>query len=139
MTPGEPMDQQSAEAETELVGERRAAGSEEIVEGERLLVRVGELEVGIFRIRGKLHAYENRCPHQGGPVCTGRVLGRTELVLAEDQTAIREQRSTEDIHVACPWHGWEFNLETGACHALPTRSLHRVAVSERDGDVFLQL
>jgi nitrite reductase (NADH) small subunit len=139
MTPGEPMEQQSAEAETALEGEQRAARSDQIEEGERLLVRVGELEVGIFRIRGTLHAYENRCPHQGGPVCTGRVLGRTELVLADDKTAIREQRSTEDIHVACPWHGWEFNLETGVCHALPTRSLHRVEVAERDGDVFLAL
>lgn len=119
--------------------EQRAAASEEIPEGERLLVRVGEVEVGIFRLRGELHAWENRCPHMGGPVCTGRVLGRTELVLAEDKTAIREQRSSEEIHVACPWHGWEFNLETGVCHALPSRRLHRVAVTERDGEVFLEL
>jgi nitrite reductase/ring-hydroxylating ferredoxin subunit len=119
--------------------EHRVARAEEIAEGERLLVSVDGLEVGVFRVRGTLHAWENSCVHQGGPVCTGRVLGRTELILDADKTALREERSTEEIHIACPWHGWEFNLETGVCPALPSRKLRRVEVAERDGEVLLKL
>jgi nitrite reductase (NADH) small subunit len=119
--------------------EHRVAAAAEIVDGERVLVRVEDLEVGVFRVGGVLHAWENRCVHQGGPVCTGRVLGRTEVILAADKTVLREDRSTEEIHIACPWHGWEFNLETGICPALPSRRLHRVTVTERGGEVFLSL
>jgi nitrite reductase/ring-hydroxylating ferredoxin subunit len=116
----------------------RVADSHRITEGEGFIATVGDREVGIFRVKGALHAWENRCVHQGGPVCTGRVLGRTELVLAADKTIIREERSEDEIHIACPWHGWEFNLETGVCAALPSRRLRRVEVAERDGEVYLE-
>jgi nitrite reductase/ring-hydroxylating ferredoxin subunit len=124
---------------TSVATEHRVAAAAEIADGERVLVRVEDLEVGVFRVGGVLHAWENSCVHQGGPVCTGRVLGRTEVILAEDKTVLREDRSTEEIHIACPWHGWEFNLETGICPALPSRRLRRVTVTERDGEVFLSL
>jgi nitrite reductase/ring-hydroxylating ferredoxin subunit len=119
--------------------EHRVARADEIPDGERLLVSVQDLEVGVFRVGGILYAWENSCVHQGGPVCTGRILGRTELILADDKTALREERSSEETHIACPWHGWEFNLETGECPALPSRRLRRVEVAERDGEVFLRL
>jgi nitrite reductase/ring-hydroxylating ferredoxin subunit len=122
-----------------VAGEHRVAAAAEIADGDRMLVRVEDVEVGVFRVGGVLHAWENRCVHQGGPVCTGRVLGRTEVILADDKTVLREDRSTAEIHIACPWHGWEFNLETGVCPALPSRRLRRVDVTERDGEVFLSL
>jgi nitrite reductase/ring-hydroxylating ferredoxin subunit len=112
------------------------AGAAELAEGERLLATVGGREIGVFRIRGRLVAWENRCPHQGGPVCTGVIIGRTRLVLAADQTVVREERSTDELHLACPWHGWEFNVETGACPAMPSRSLRAVELEERDGQVY---
>ncbi len=124
--------------EVEASDGRVIASSDQIAEGDRLLISVGDLEVGIFRVRGRLVAWQNRCVHQGGPVCTGRVLGRTELELADDKTVIREVRSEEETHIACPWHGWEFNLETGVCPALPSRRLRSVEVSEADGRVYLR-
>jgi nitrite reductase (NADH) small subunit len=123
---------QGASAET------RIEGASALAEGERVITAAGDREIAIFRIKGRLVAWENRCPHQGGPVCTGRVIGRTELALAADKTVIREVRSEEVIHLACPWHGWEFNVETGVCFALPTRSLRRVELVERDGEVYVR-
>ena len=38
-------------------------------EGTKKVVRVGEVEVGVFRIDGNFYAWQNTCPHQGGPVC----------------------------------------------------------------------
>jgi nitrite reductase (NADH) small subunit len=117
---------------------QRIEGAARLAEGERLLVNVDGLEVGVFRIHGELRAWENRCPHQGGPVCTGIVLGRTELVLADDKTVVREDRSTKDMHIACPWHGWEFNIDTGVCWALPIARLRAVEIYEESGEVYVR-
>jgi nitrite reductase (NADH) small subunit len=80
-----------------------------------LLARVGGFEIGVFRFRDEFRAYENVCLHQGGPVCTGVVIGKVEQVLREDKTVAFERESTEEIHVICPWHGWEYDLATGEC------------------------
>jgi nitrite reductase/ring-hydroxylating ferredoxin subunit len=118
--------------------EVRVDGAAAIADGERLITVTGDREIAIFRVKGRLVAWENRCPHQGGPVCTGRLIGRTELALADDKTVLREVRSEDVIHLACPWHGWEFDVETGVCFALPTRSLRRVDLVERDGEVYVR-
>jgi nitrite reductase/ring-hydroxylating ferredoxin subunit len=115
----------------------RVEGAADLGEGERLLTRVDGREIGIFRIKGRLVAWQNRCPHQGGPVCTGLVLGRTELELAPDKTVIREVRNPDVQHLACPWHGWEFDVESGVCAAWPQRRLLAVDVEERDGGAWI--
>jgi nitrite reductase/ring-hydroxylating ferredoxin subunit len=40
----------------------------------RLVVDCGGTSIGIFRLDGVLHAYENLCPHAGGPVCQGLMI-----------------------------------------------------------------
>ena len=80
-----------------------------------LLVRLGGYEVGVFRLHDGYVAYENVCLHQGGPVCSGVVIGKVEQVLRDDKTVAFERESTEEIHVICPWHGWEYDLATGEC------------------------
>jgi len=114
------------------------AASSAVAEGDGVLVRLDDgREVGVFRVKGTVVAYENRCAHQGGPVCTGEILGKYEQVLAPDKTVIREQFSTEQLHVVCPWHGWEYRLDTGECAVNPRFRLRRVGVVERDGNVYL--
>jgi len=78
-------------------------------EGGRLLVTVSGREIGVFRVGGRYYAVRNRCAHQGGPLCEGEILGR-----------LRSRRPGEHDYDAgsplleCPWHGWEYDLETGA-------------------------
>ena len=86
--------------------------SSELADGDYRVVAVGALEVGIFRLGDRLVAYENRCPHSGGPVCQGRLFNRVEEIIMPDQTS-RGLRFARDMHVVCPWHGYEFGLETG--------------------------
>ena len=76
----------------------------------RLVARVGGREVGVVwdRERRTAHAVRNRCPHHGGPLCLGRIRDRVSgppggYLL----TGVRVLR--------CPWHGWEFDLESGQC------------------------
>jgi len=112
--------------------------SADVPEGDGILVSLDDgREVGIFRVDGRVVAYDNSCAHQGGPVCTGDILGKYLQVLAPDKTVLREEFSTTELHLVCPWHGWEYRLDTGECAVNPRYRLRRVPVAERDGLVFL--
>ena len=43
------------------------------------------------------------------------MIGKVEQVLRDDKTVAFERESTEELHVICPWHGWEYDLENGEC------------------------
>jgi len=83
---------------------------EELERGGRLVARVGRREVGVVRDvwTGSLHAIRNRCPHSGGPLCLGLVRER------ETGTPGRYALTGRRV-LRCPWHGWEFDLDTGRC------------------------
>jgi hypothetical protein len=51
------------------------ARTRDIPEGARVLVTVQGREIGVFNVDGKFHAILNRCPHRGGELCKGDVLG----------------------------------------------------------------
>ena len=114
-----------------------AAGS--LPEGGGLLVSAGGIEVGVFKVKGNLRAYVNRCCHQGGPVCTGEVIGRYEQVIRPDGTIAGERFADDEVRIACPWHGWEYDLDTGQCIADRRFHLERVEVRTRDGDAYIVL
>ncbi len=91
--------------------------------------------VGIIRTEDSVHAIGNACPHQGGPMCFGHVTG-TMLSSAPDEYVY----GRHGLVVQCPWHAYEFDLETGASvgNVLPGR----IPVFEtvvRDGDVYCVL
>ena len=102
-----------------------------------VLVKAGGLEVGVFMVKGRLHAYENRCRHQGGPVCTGEIIGRYEQVVLPDGTVARERFADDEVRIACPWHGWEYDLETGECTADRRFRLRRIEVRQHDGEAYV--
>ncbi len=104
-----------------------------------VLVRIEGKEIGVFKVQGSLHAYENRCRHQGGPVCTGEIVGRYEAILNPDRTVAGERFADDELRIACPWHGWEYNLETGACAADPRFRLRRYQVTLRGADVYVRV
>ena len=104
-----------------------------------VLAVAGGVEIGVFRVGGELHAYENRCRHQGGPVCTGEILGRYEAVLNADGTIAGERFVEDQVRIACPWHGWEYDLASGRSTADPRFALRRFDVRVRDGDVYVSV
>jgi 3-phenylpropionate/trans-cinnamate dioxygenase ferredoxin component len=61
--------------------------------GEAIRVTVDGASVAVFNVGGELLAVAAKCTHVGGPVEKGRVTGTI---------------------VACPWHGSQFELRTGA-------------------------
>ena len=77
-------------------------------EGARLIVEVQGRSIGIFKVDGRFHAILNRCPHRGAELCKGDVVG---LVESERPGDVRLNRDRKFL--VCPWHGWEYDLESG--------------------------
>jgi|GEM_PF-252827 len=64
--------------------------------------------IGIFHRAGTVSALANRCPHKGAPVCLGRVRPR---VSGEGPATVVHEN--EGSIIKCPWHQWEFEIESG--------------------------
>src|SRR5437870_9086165 len=45
----------------------------DLPEGDHKVFALDTIEVGIFRLGDQVLAYENVCPHAGGPVCQGKI------------------------------------------------------------------
>ena len=102
----------------------------ELPPGERKIVRVGALEVGVFNVDGELYALPNICTHQFGPLCQGQVSG---TVVARAETGFRVEWAHDGHILVCPWHGLEFDVTTGRCVAYPRVKLRSYKVRV-DGD-----
>jgi nitrite reductase/ring-hydroxylating ferredoxin subunit len=114
-----------------------AAASTDIPENGRLVVDVGDATIGIFRVKGRLFAYENRCPHMGGPVCQGLVIPAVREILDERQASQGYEFDEAELRIVCPWHGYEFAIETGSHPAKASIRLTPVPVDEKDGQVYV--
>jgi nitrite reductase/ring-hydroxylating ferredoxin subunit len=86
----------------------------EIPPGQKKLVTVKGREIGLFNVNGDFYALANRCPHQGGPMCEGRV-----VALIEPSRPGEYKISRHGEFLRCPWHGWEFDIRTGQSWCAP--------------------
>lgn len=111
--------------------------SSQVPEGGRLLIDVGGLTVGIFRFQGKLYAYQNRCAHQGGPVCQGKIVPRVTEMIDENGASRGFAFDESRLHIVCPWHGYEYDIESGTHPGRPSLKLLRVAVEENPGGIYV--
>src|SRR5690606_29174720 len=103
----------------------------------RKVIAQGDLEIGVFFLEGQYFAWENKCTHQGGPICQGRILNRVEEVLAADQTSRGLKWSESDVHIVCPWHGFEFNIKTGRHPGSKNIRLKPFDVKVTNGEVYV--
>ena len=82
-----------------------AVGREgDIAPGSARQVTVDGRWVALFNVDGVYHAVDNLCLHRGGPLCEGSVKGNV---------------------VTCPWHGWQFDVTSGALMQDPTVGVSR--------------
>jgi thiamine pyrophosphate-dependent acetolactate synthase large subunit-like protein/nitrite reductase/ring-hydroxylating ferredoxin subunit len=75
----------------------RIADLDELPPGRVKTVTAGVHSMALTNIDGALTAMDNRCPHQGGPLGEGSI-----EIGADGQCWLR-----------CPWHGWDFDPQTG--------------------------
>ena len=108
------------------------ARSDELNPGERKIVRVKGVEIGLFRIGDQYYALPNICTHQFGPLCRGKV----GMAIVADESSRWEPVFRYDGEVlACPWHALEFHIPTGQCLAYPNVKLRRYMVKVDGNDV----
>jgi nitrite reductase/ring-hydroxylating ferredoxin subunit len=111
---------------------------DEIADGDVRIVEHDSFEIGIIRRGERYFAYRNLCPHQGGPSCEGLRLPKVEDVIDERGLFVGQRFNEDDIHIVCPWHGYEYHLETGE-HVCNTRlKLHKHGVVARDGGIYVE-
>ena len=65
----------------------------DIAESRARIVCLSGERVAVFRHRGRISALSNVCQHQNGPLGEGKII---------------------DGCVTCPWHGYQYEPETGA-------------------------
>jgi len=108
--------------------------AEELPPGERRVVRSGGREIAVFNVEGRLYALRDACPHQGARLSAGAI-GGTMLPSAPHEYVY----GLDGRVIRCPWHKFEFDLETGCSLHDPQRM--RVAtygVGIEDGMVVVQ-
>ena len=81
-------------------------------------IELREVGLALFNIEGAIYALDNTCPHAGGPLGEGKLEGNA---------------------VACPWHGWKFDVPTGSCLKNPSESWKVQSYEVRETDGLIQV
>jgi nitrite reductase (NADH) small subunit len=100
--------------------------------GSAHIVKLRNLSIGLFRIGESVHAMLNLCPHRGAPLCEGIQCGTTATV---DNAEFVYHRENEIVR--CAWHGWEFDIRTGASLVDPKVKARTFPVTVEGDDVFI--
>jgi nitrite reductase (NADH) small subunit len=72
----------------------------------------------VANVNGVISAMDNVCLHMGGPLGQGYI---------------------EGSKVVCPWHGWEYDPETGEVDHDPRLKLAVYAIKVENGDVLVEI
>jgi nitrite reductase/ring-hydroxylating ferredoxin subunit len=89
-----------------------------LAEGAIIEIIIGGTAIAVARAVGKHYAIANTCPHAGGPLGDGKLDGTV---------------------VACPYHGWKFDVTTGACLTQPKECVRTYDVKVVGSAVCVQI
>lgn len=97
----------------------RVASVGDIPVGRGKTVEVDGLPLAVFNAgAGRYHALSGTCAHEDGPLGEGVLLGDS---------------------VVCPWHGFDFDVRTGACGVAPDLSVSVYPVHVVGADLLVEL
>jgi nitrite reductase (NADH) small subunit len=74
--------------------------------------------VALYHTSSGFFATDNTCPHRGGPLAEGDLIGD---------------------EITCPWHLWGFDVATGLCAGNPEISVATHEVRVEDDRVLVRL
>ena len=90
----------------------------DIPEGRGQVVEVQGRTIALFNVNGEFFAIQNTCPHRGAPLGEGALEGTV---------------------VTCPWHGWQFDVTTGASPVNPAARQDTYPVTVAGDDLRVEL
>src|SRR4029079_13188798 len=96
----------------------KVAKTTEVPAGQGLVVQAGTKVLALFNVEGSYHAIHNRRPQRCGPMGEGDLDGRVAV---------------------CPWHGWRWDVTTGANANNPAVKIACFPTRVMDGDVYVEL
>ena len=94
------------------------AKQEEIPLGRMVAFPVEGKRITIYHTARGFFATDNSCPHRGGPLVEGDLMGN---------------------EVVCPWHLWGFDLETGRNDRFPEVAVTTHEVKLEGDSIFVRL
>ncbi|HZI93850.1 MAG TPA: Rieske 2Fe-2S domain-containing protein [Patescibacteria group bacterium] len=94
----------------------RVARVEDLKPGQSRSLRVGIRRIAVFNVDGLFYAIEDACRHMKAPLSTGRVVGTT---------------------LTCSWHGWKYEITTGACHDKDWGCVRTFPVKVEGGEILV--
>jgi nitrite reductase (NADH) small subunit len=106
-------------------------------EGTHKVVEAAGRQIGVFNIGGSFYGLPNRCPHQAGPLCEGRIASGT--LQADADSGWKPRWVMDDEVIACPWHGLEYHVPTGQCLAYEHIRIRRYKVTTEGDDVVVEI
>ncbi len=96
----------------------KVATLEELHPGKAKEVSIGDEQIALYNVDGRIFATSDVCPHAGGS------LGQGELC---------------DGIITCPLHGWQFDVESGKCLRIPAMKLNTYEVKVEGNDILVKL
>ncbi len=86
---------------------------EDVPEGRGATVELKDgRELALYHVGGRFYCIDNFCPHKGAPLADGPLCGHS---------------------VECDWHGWRFDVRSGACLNRPDSPVEAYEVIIEDG------
>lgn len=96
----------------------RVASTKDLKSGQGKPYTVNGKRIAVFNVDGKFYAMDNTCLHRGGPVGEGEFDGTV---------------------VTCPWHGWQYDVTSGACQTKPPLKLNSYKVEVHGDDIMVDM
>ncbi len=96
----------------------KVAETTDVNPGEGKVVEVDGKTLALFNVDGTYYAIDNTCLHRGGPLGEGELDGEI---------------------VTCPWHGWRYDVTTGANANNPAVKVSKVPVTVEGTAVFVEI
>ena len=94
----------------------RVCALSDLREGEPKALMSGGRNLALVRVADTVHAFDGICPHRGASLGEGFL---------------------NDGCLVCPWHGWQFDLQTGMY--APGSGVTKFVTEVRDGAVWVAL
>lgn len=104
------------------------AKTSEMPSGSRKLVEIEGRRIVLINAGGEYFALLDRCPHQGGSLFHGNLIG---LVQSPEPGRYCYSRRGEMLR--CAWHGWEFDIRNGQSWCNPRTRVRTYSTAVEDG------
>ncbi len=96
----------------------KIARVQDVPEGESLEAHADGHRIALFHVPSGFYAISGSCVHRGGPLSEGELNG---------------------YMVTCPWHGWKYDIRTGAFEIIPTLKIKSYKVERKGDDLYVDL